>query len=202
MTQFRHGNPGIIGGGMIADEFVPTPSNTYRYLVASGLMPSWGAESKRGMRELSRRMLRVMGPIQEVTTASSRVTVDPHVTDRFGIPVARLAGAPHEEDFRARDFLSSRAGEWLEAAGASRVVTNGRGRSLWAPSAGQHQAGTCRMGSDPASSVVDPEGRVWGHDNLRVADGSVHVTNGGVNPVLSIFANALRITELMVKAGK
>jgi choline dehydrogenase-like flavoprotein len=68
------------------------------------------------------------------------------------------------------------------------------------PSAGQHQAGTCRMGTDPASSVTDPHGRVWGHDNLRVADGSLHVTNGGVNPVLSILAGALRVAQLMVGA--
>ncbi|WP_286343844.1 GMC oxidoreductase [Frondihabitans sucicola] len=53
------------------------------------------------------------------------------------------------------------------------------------------------MGDDPATSVVDPFGRVWGHDNLRVADGSVHVTNGGVNPVLTIFATALRTIEDM-----
>jgi choline dehydrogenase-like flavoprotein len=49
------------------------------------------------------------------------------------------------------------------------------------------------MGTDPAHSVTDPYGRVWGHENLRVVDGSLHVTNGGVNPVLTIFANAYRI---------
>ena len=58
--------------------------------------------------------------------------------------------------------------------------------------AGQHQAGTCRMGTDPAVSVVGPDGRVHGHDNLWVVDGSVHVTNGGVNPVLTIMALAHR----------
>jgi choline dehydrogenase-like flavoprotein len=63
------------------------------------------------------------------------------------------------------------------------------------PSGGQHQAGTLRMGTDPATSVVDPLGRVWGHDGLRVADGSVHVTNGGVNPVLTILATAMRTID-------
>jgi len=51
------------------------------------------------------------------------------------------------------------------------------------------------MGTDPASSVTDAWGRVWGHDNLHIADGSLHVTNGGVNPVLTILANAYRISE-------
>ena len=55
------------------------------------------------------------------------------------------------------------------------------------------------MGTDPASSVTDHWGRVWGHDNVRVVDGSLHVTNGGVNPVLTIFANAMRIMDHMVR---
>jgi choline dehydrogenase-like flavoprotein len=57
------------------------------------------------------------------------------------------------------------------------------------------------MGTDPKTSVADPFGRVWGHDNLRIADGSLHVTNGGVNPVLTIYANAFRVIDLMV-SGK
>ena len=54
------------------------------------------------------------------------------------------------------------------------------------------------MGIDPTTSVTDPDGRVWGHSNLRVIDGSLHVTNGGVNPVLTIFANAFRIMHAWV----
>jgi choline dehydrogenase-like flavoprotein len=57
------------------------------------------------------------------------------------------------------------------------------------------------MGTDPATSVTDPYGRVWGHPNLRVIDGSLHVTNGGVNPVLTIFANAFRIMHTWVGSG-
>ena len=59
-------------------------------------------------------------------------------------------------------------------------------------SGGQHQAGTCRMGQDPSASVTDTFGRVWGHDNLFVCDGSIHPTNGGFNPVLTIMALAFR----------
>jgi choline dehydrogenase-like flavoprotein len=88
-------------------------------------------------------------------------------------------------------MIAERAAEWLVAAGARRtVLLAGAGDG---PSGGQHQAGTCRMGDDPATSVVDPTCRVWGHDNVRVVDASVHVTNGGVNPVLTVFANAYRV---------
>jgi len=74
----------------------------------------------------------------------------------------------------------------------------GGGHGLYL-SGGQHQAGTCRMGVDPKTSVVDTRGRVHGHGNVFVADGSVHVTNGGFNPVLTIMATAWRTAEGIVK---
>ncbi|MEU8224301.1 GMC family oxidoreductase [Kribbella sp. NPDC048915] len=190
--DFRHGNDGIIGGGMLANEFVPTPASTYDYLTGAGLIPAAGTESVQGMRREARRMLRVVGPIQEVTSAESRVRVDPSVVDRYGNPVVALSGSVHPEDARAQRFMGSRAQEWLEEAGAVRTVV-GTLSALNRPSVGQHQAGTCRMGDDPARSVTDPDGKVWGHDNVWIADASVHVTNGGVNPVLTVLANALRI---------
>jgi choline dehydrogenase-like flavoprotein len=55
---------------------------------------------------------------------------------------------------------------------------------------GQHQAGTCRMGDDPKTSVVDRHCRVHETPTVFVMDGSVHVTNGGFNPSLTILALA------------
>ena len=195
--DFRHANTGIVGGGIIVNDFVNTPSNLFRYLSDAGLLPAYGDDVPRKMQEIARRYVKVSGPVQEVTTAGSRVRVDPTAKDSFGIPVARLSGTLHPEDLRARDFLTDRSAEWLEAAGIRTPVP-----MPWAPpngpSGGQHGAGTCRMGNDPGTSVTDPWGRVWGHANLRVADGSLNVTNGGVNPVLTIFANAFRITDHMV----
>ena len=56
-----------------------------------------------------------------------------------------------------------------------------------------HPMGTCRMGADPASSVVDPHGRVWGWANLRVADASVFPTSLGVNPQVTTMAMGLMV---------
>ncbi|MFF0342599.1 GMC family oxidoreductase [Kribbella sp. NPDC004875] len=190
--DFRHGNDGIVGGGMLANEFVPTPASTYDYLTGAGLIPVAGAASKQAMGRELRRMLRVVGPIQEVSSAESRVRVDPSVVDRFGNPVVVTSGSIHPEDARAQAFMSTKARTWLEEAGATRTAVNRPG-TLGQASTGQHQAGTCRMGDDPARSVTDPNGRLWGHDNVWIADASLHVTNGGVNPVLTVLANALRV---------
>lgn len=64
----------------------------------------------------------------------------------------------------------------------------------------QHPLGTCRMGLDPKTSVVDPRGRVWGVDGLYVIDGSVVPTSLGVNPQLTILALAARLSEGIVEA--
>ena len=62
-----------------------------------------------------------------------------------------------------------------------------------------HACGTCRMGEDPATSVVDPEGRVHGIRNLYVADSSVFPTSGAVNPALTIAALAARMAARCVR---
>lgn len=196
-TDFRHHNPGIVGGTMLANEFVPTPVSTYQYLLDGGVIAPHGAAAKADVRRLAARMHRVVGPVHEMTTADARVRLDPTVRDRFGIPVARLSGALQPEDERTQAFVNDRCADWLTASGATRVVRMRSRRPDHGPSSGQHQAGTARMGTDPRISVTDPWGRVWGHDNLRVADASLHVTNGGVNPVLTIFANVFRVMDHM-----
>ena len=194
-TDHRHHNDGVLGGGILANEFVPTPIEAWTRLSTFGAVPAWGQAGLQAMREVYGRAAFVVGPLQEVPSADSRVTVEPRVVDDHGVPAARLlAGRPEPEDGRTADFLVARAEDWLRASGAHRthrvVLALPSG-----PSAGQHQAGTCRMGRDPRTSVTDPSGRVWGHAGLTIADGSLHVTNGGVNPVLTILALAWRVSE-------
>ncbi len=56
-----------------------------------------------------------------------------------------------------------------------------------------HQNGTCRMGNDPASSVLDPNCKTHSLDNLYVVDASCFVSASAVNPSLTIIANSIRI---------
>jgi choline dehydrogenase-like flavoprotein len=92
--------------------------------------------------------------------------------------------------------MFDRGAEWLKASGAVKIWGTPPGRFL---SGGQHQAGTCRMGDDPETSVTDRFCRVHGHDNLYLGDGSVHVTNGGFNPFLTIMALAYRTADHIAK---
>lgn len=62
-----------------------------------------------------------------------------------------------------------------------------------------HACGTCRFGNDEATSVLDKNCKAHGISNLYVVDGSFFPTSGGINPALTIAANALRVAEHMIK---
>ena len=196
-TQFSHGNPGVIGGAMLANDFTKLPVIFWRSSLPPDT-PRWGLANKRAMRALFRRGIDVRGPVQEIPSPASRVALDPAVRDRFGLPVARLSGTTHPETVRTAEFIRQRAEDWLRASGAERVWSWPAEKKF---SAGQHQAGTCRMSADPCDGVTDPHGRVHGHDNLFVCDGSLHVTNGGFNPALTIMALSFRTANHILKTS-
>jgi choline dehydrogenase-like flavoprotein len=184
----NHENAGVVGGGVISNELIKIPIVHWLWSHRPDA-PRWGADAKAAMRDSYLRTGHLFCQIQEIPQPGNRVTLAGDVRDDRGMPVAVLAGSAHHETVRAAEHVQAVAASWLEASGARRVWTDAVPRGL---TAGQHQAGTCRMGDDPATSVTDPLGRVHGHDNLWVADASLHPTNGGFNPVLTIFAMAHR----------
>ena len=62
-----------------------------------------------------------------------------------------------------------------------------------------HQAGTCRFGTDPETSVLDINCRAHELDNLYVVDTSFFVSIGAVNPALTAMANALRVGDHLLE---
>ena len=86
----------------------------------------------------------------------------------------------------------------LEAAGA---------KNIWAPPArdsrgSAHNRGTCRMGNDPNTSVVDRYHRAHDVPNLFVIDGSNLVTGGRNHPTMTIQALAYRAAEHLVSSAR
>jgi choline dehydrogenase-like flavoprotein len=197
ISDYNHGNPGLRGGAMLCNEFIRLP------IQFIGVRPPgaarWGREHKEFMRRFYRRTIAVQGPTQDMPLADNRVQLDPKVTDAWGIPVARLSGDKHPHTIEIGNRMAERAAEWLREAGATQTWLKKAGAGL---AAGQHQAGTCRMGNDARVSVVDRYCRVHDVPNLFIGDGSVHVTNGGFNPVLTIMALAYRTSAHIVSTWK
>ena len=197
ICDYNHGTPGLIGGGMLANEFIRLPIQ-FAGSYPPGT-PSWGKAHKDFMRRFYRRNISIVGPTQDLPTFEGRVTLDPKVKDYWGIPVLRISGDGHDRTVETANRQAERAEAWLKEAGA--IATYQR-RARRGVTGGQHQSGTCRMGNDPRTSVVDASCRVHDVPNVFVIDASVHVTNGGFNPVLTIYANAFRAGDLLVKAWK
>lgn len=110
--------------------------------------------------------------------------------DRFGLPQLRITHRYTPRDQAALRALVGQARSILREAGA--WVTYVQPIRTFS-----HALGTVRMGADPETSALDGEGRLRGSENLYVADGSAFPTAGGVNPSLTIAANALRVGRLL-----
>jgi choline dehydrogenase-like flavoprotein len=182
---------------MLVNEFVRSP---YQFVEKTPpWVKRWGLEHKHFMRDSYRFHISVGGPVQEMPTWDSRVQLDQEVKDYWGIPVARISGHRHPHVIDVAKSMAGKSEIWLKEAGATRVWVSLPDLSV---SGGQHQAGTCRMGNDPKTSVVNRFCQVHDIDNLFVIDGSVHVTNGCFNPALTIMAVAYYASDNIVKQWK
>jgi choline dehydrogenase-like flavoprotein len=129
---------------------------------------------------------------------TNRVDLDPEVKDDWGLPAMRITSQSHPDDMKNAEFFRQKSIEVLEAAGAT---------NIWAPPAGDsrgsaHNRGTCRMGNDPRTSVVDRYHRAHDVPNLFVVDGSNLVTGGRNHPTMTIQALAFRAAEHLVRSAR
>jgi len=199
--DFVHDGSGHPGGGVLFDAFAPYPMQLMAWGDALGA-PRWGSGRTAWIGRALGHIAGAMTMGQEIPVAESRVTLDAALTDRSGVPAVRLHRAAHEASGTNLAYLRERCEEWLREAGAARVVDVFAG----APSAGrlspatEHSAGTVRMGDDPRSSAADRFGLVHGMRNVTVCDGSLHPTNGSVNPTLTLIANAHRVATHLTAA--
>jgi choline dehydrogenase-like flavoprotein len=109
-------------------------------------------------------------------------------TDAFGIPLARFDYTQCDNDSASIASAKRTLHDIWESAGAQDVLTIDRYA---------HLVGGCRMGTQPETSVVGADHRVWGTSNVFVCDGSVMPTQGSANPALTIMALASRLAALL-----
>ena len=130
---------------------------------------------------------------EDLPDPANRVTLSSELVDSSGL------AAPHVRyrvEPNARKILSygiEKASLAMREAGARELVVHDL-----ISSAGFHLLGTARMGHDPTTSVVDARGRCHDVKNLFIADGSLFVTAGALNPTSTLQALALRVADAIV----
>jgi choline dehydrogenase-like flavoprotein len=154
----------------------------------------WGADFHRQLRKRLGHSAMWGIIAEDLPEEQNRVVLDPVLKDAHGIPAPKLIYRMSENSKRLLQFHLSRAKESLEAAGASEVVIAPLIRET-----GWHILGTCKMGTDPATSVVDAWGRCHDVPNLLIYDGSIWPTSSGMNPTATIAALALRCADHLVR---
>ena len=148
----------------------------------------WGKELMDVLDEYSQwGLLASLGEV--LPNPRNRVTLDPDEVDDNGVPVARVTFSYGENDRAIVDHIKKEGEKVMEAAGADRVLFN---------EGNHHLLGTCRMGTDPSTSVVDPDCRSHDVDNLWICDGSVFPSCGAANPSLTIQALATRTARRLL----
>ena len=143
-----------------------------------------------------RRQLAISVICEDLPSADNRVRLDERTSDAFGIPGIRIEYTLQDNARRMMTHGMGNARKVLGEAGAKRTYAYGPVRNT-----GWHVMGTCRMGDDPASSVVNAEGASHDVKNLFIADSSVFPTGSCVNPANTIQAVALKTAHHIVQMG-
>jgi len=189
---------GEVPGGFRLSPAVPEADMMGPAAYARRAVPGWGLAHRRAMRERFAHALG-MGAIGEfLPNEGSRVDLDPERRDRHGRPLARIRSVLDADAVRRLERMATATRAVLEAAGVCEVVEEYGSYDTFSAT---HVFGTCRMGHDPRTSVVDAWGRSHRWRNLWIADASVFPSSGGgESPSLTVEALALRTADRLVMA--
>lgn len=138
-------------------------------------------------RFLLKRMLVITGLVEDIPQSENRVELGQNgeirLTHRF-----------HPYDvYRSKYYMRQLRTVFRQAGAVFTYGVTGDKDEVHT----SHQAGTTRFGTDPQTSVLDPDCRLHDHDNVFVVDGGFMPNSLGVSPALTIMANALRVSEVI-----
>lgn len=152
----------------------------------------WGLGHHEAFEKFFGHLATVAVTCEDLPHPNNRVTIDSSVTDRCGVPAARMSYQLEDNSKKMIKHGIKSATELLVKAGARETHAK-----PFAPSAGFHLMGTARMGSNPKDSFVNQACRSHDVPNLLVIDGSVFASAGAVNPTPTLQAVALRAADLL-----
>ena len=181
---------GFCGGGGLDARFDLTPITFAAGALPPG-SPRWGKGFKDALSHNFTRTLEIFSHGTSLPVENNSFSLDPDLKDAWGLPALRMTYTDHPDDLKLWRWLDARAMELLEAAGAQKK---------WAAPVQEqefavHLLGTCRMGNDPKTSVINADHRTHDVRNLFLCDGSSLVTSGRGQPTMTIEALAFRAAD-------
>jgi choline dehydrogenase-like flavoprotein len=188
---------GFYGGGGLDARFDQTPIG----FAFGGLPPGtprWGKEFKAALAYNFNRTMEIFCHGTSLPVENNSFSLDPDLKDAWGLPALCLTYKDHPDDLKLWRWQNQRAHELLEAAGAQKQWSQPVDESQFAV----HLLGTCRMGNDPKTSVINSDHRTHDVKNLFLCDGSSLVTSGRGQPTMTIEALAFRAADRITALAK
>lgn len=185
------------GGGIDARPLFAASPILYAMLSIPEDIPRWGAGFKDYMAHNFTRSMALLASTTSLAMERNNITLDPNVSDKLGRPGLRMTYKDHDDDLDNARFFRQQLLALGEASGATRVWADEVGLGT----GGAHLLGTCRMGDDPQTSVVDRDHRSHDIPNLFICDGSSMVTSGRGQPTHTIMALAFRAADKIKAAA-
>jgi len=157
----------------------------------------WGSSLKQKARQFfSYNHLQSDTFIEFLPNPETSITLSHTVRDYWGIPSAKITIQPHIQNIKGSQFIAGKVVELFQTMGAVGAQYN--------PSpftAGELQHGTCRFGTDPERTVLDPYCRSHDIKNLYVTDSSFMPSGIPVPSTFTIMANSLRVADYIYRNG-
>jgi choline dehydrogenase-like flavoprotein len=188
---------GFYGGGGIDARFGKYPITFALGGLPPGA-PTWGEEFARSLAQQYSRSMFFGVHGTSLPLESNSVALDPVLKDAWGLPCMRVTYKDHPDDLENAEFLMGHAMQLAGAAGALKTWPE----PVVPQTNSVHLLGTCRMGNDPKSSVVDRFHRAHDVRNLFICDGSSLVTSTRGQPTMTISALAFRAGERIAEFAK
>ena len=160
-------------------------------------VPGFGASFKAAVKKRYPALVS-LHPFGEVLPRpENRVTVDESRRDRYGVPLMKVDVSFGDNERKMRAHMYDTCQEILDTLRAE-VVPIDRDQSD-PPGSAIHEHGTCRMGKDPKSSVLNAFNQMHEVKNVFVVDGSAFPNASEKNPTLSIVALSWRATDYLAE---
>jgi choline dehydrogenase-like flavoprotein len=158
---------------------------------------AYGTRLKEEVRRYYGSFMWFDGRGEMIPNEESYCEIDPNVVDQWGIPVLRFHWKWSSHEINQAAHMVKTFAEIIDAMGGKPngpVETDGN-KVIAAGGQIIHEVGTCRMGDNPQTSVLNAHCQSWEVKNLFVTDGAPFVSNADKNPTLSILALAWRTCD-------
>lgn len=187
---------GLAGGGGFDFRFMGGPLLWTQFF--HRMPDAIGAPLKAHLRTAYSHGILALVHATSLPSVRNGIDLDPTVKDHLGLPAIRVTYTEHEQDMRLMRRIQTLASQALEAGGARQIEALPVGED---PGGGFHLLGTCRMGDDPSSSVVNRFHQAHEVPGLYCVDGSSFVSSGRGQPTLTIQALAFRAAAELARAA-